>query len=776
MDKQLQQELEQSLYLHTATLPVHTEGSLESSFPHKKVLETQEIFPAVQPQQKGLGTLEIGADSFSVTAPLRADHWQPGLPPFGDYCNYGELKVGFQFDRADWQSFNRISFKVKPEAPGSTILHMNASVKNEGAVPVPDPYFREGGTVFDVKNGEWNTCIWEFNAMPRDAITELCFYVFLSGYDPAAAPELHCTFTDVKLERVENPEVEKGWQCQAGSIVFSTVGYWPKASKIAIANRPENTFSLTDAENDAVVYTGAVRDEKNERGTFHVLDFSEFTAPGHYRLCMGPYQTEPFEIGEDIAVDSVWRVLNFIFTERCGYPVPGRHAACHQDVTARWKNLTMSFSGGWHDAGDVSQQALQSAEAVQALLEAAEARPANDPLRLRLQEEARWGLDFILRTRFGDGYRATSAAATRFTDGLLGDFDDIPARVHDHAFENFLFSGVEAYAAVCLKAQDTALAWRCGHAAQEDFAFAEAKFAKTGVDPAEMFEHTFNSGYSQYCACAAWAASQLLTATGKPEYAAKAADWGDKLLSCQETGAAGYGIAGFFYREPEHRTIVHFNHQAREHQFAQALDALWRTQPDARWQKAARLYGDYLLAISGNTAPYGMMPAGLYRTDEPQDKATFRVLHVASDYTREKPNYEAQLKNAVPIADGVVLRNFPVWFSFRGNDAVLLSMGKSASLLGKLLDDEKLKDLAREQLYWTWGKNPFGQSLVYGSGSNWCRQYAVLCGETTGSVPVGIETLDNEDVPYWPQNNNATYREVWIAAATHWLRLAADFI
>ena len=68
-------------------------------------------------------------------------------------------------------------------------------------------------------------------------------------------------------------------------------------------------------------------------------------------------------------------------------------------------------------------------------------------LYLRLIEEAQWGLDFILRTRFGDGFRATSAGATRFTDNLTGNFDDIQARVHDHAYENFLFSGVEAYAA-----------------------------------------------------------------------------------------------------------------------------------------------------------------------------------------------------------------------------------------------------------------------------------------------------------------------------------------
>lgn len=74
------------------------------------------------------------------------------------------------------------------------------------------------------------------------------------------------------------------------------------------------------------------------------------------------------------------------------------------------------------------------------------------------------------------------------------------------------------------------------------------------------------------------------------------------------------------------------------------------------------------------------------------------------------------------------------------------------------------------------GQNPFGQSLVYGAGSGYCRQYAVLCGECMGAVPVGVETRDNEDVPYWPQNNNATFREVWVGSACRWLWVCADLL
>ncbi len=56
-------------------------------------------------------------------------------------------------------------------------------------------------------------------------------------------------------------------------------------------------------------------------------------------------------------------------------------------------------------------------------------------------------------------------------------------------------------------------------------------------------------------------------------------------------------FGGFFYRDESHRDIVHFNHQAREHQFMQALEILCRTQPErsekALWESAMRRYGDY---------------------------------------------------------------------------------------------------------------------------------------------------------------------------------------
>ncbi|MDO5399628.1 MAG: glycoside hydrolase family 9 protein [Eubacteriales bacterium] len=782
MNSRFQQELQDSLYLHRP-LPLHREASLEAGFEKKKVTASRVLYSqtaaVAKPTAPQAGSLEERDGVITITAPLRSSCWPEGAAPDGDYSNFGTARVAFSFPAQSWQGYNRLRLQVRPRLRGGRIAHLNVSVQNRGEIPLPDPYFREGATVFDLENGVWNDCIWEFEAMPRDAITELNLYVFLSGHDVAAGQTLIYDYRAITLEKIDTPEHEHGWQRADDALILSTVGYWTGSRKTAIGGSADS-FCLLDAGTGEAVYRAAARTVHNSRGDFRVLDFSEFDTPGLYRLRAGDAESCTFEISPSLGRESLWSVLNFIYCERCGTPVPGKHGTCHQDITAHHKGVTMSFGGGWHDAGDVSQQAAQTAEVVHALFEAASRCTEDRLLYLRLMEEAQWGLDFILRTRFGDGYRATSAGATRFTDNLIGNFDDVEARVHNHAYENFLFGGVEAFAARCLRGYDDALADNALAAAEEDYDFACQRFAETGVEPAIMFEHTYNSGLSQYYAVACWTASCLYAADSREDRAADARQWAEKLLLCQEQGAAGIAVKGFFYRDESHRAIVHFNHQSREYQFVQALDALCRTQPQARalsrWERAMELYGQYLKAISGNTAPYGMLPAGIHRLDEAGDAETFRWLHVGCDYNAEKANYQAQLAQGTPVAPGYVLRNFPVWFSFRGNSAVMLAMGKAAAIVGRYFQDRALLQLGQEQLYWMWGKNPFGQSLVYGVGSSYCRQYAVLCGECVGEVPVGIETRDNEDVPYWPQNNNATFREVWIGAACRWLWLYNEYL
>ena len=112
------------------------------------------------------------------------------------------------------------------------------------------------------------------------------------------------------------------------------------------------------------------------------------------------------------------------------------------------------------------------------------------------------------------------------------------------------------------------------------------------------------------------------------------------------------------------------------------------------------------------------------------------------------------------------MRRFPVWFGiFNGGEAILLSTGKSAALCGRFLRDDALCQIAREQLYWTVGKNPFCQSLIYGEGHRYPSMDSFSSGEIVGEIPVGIRSWGDDDMPYWPQTNNACYKEVWVTSA-----------
>jgi hypothetical protein len=505
--------------------------------------------------------------------------------------------------------------------------------------------------------------------------------------------------------------------------------------------------------------------------------------------------------------------------------VPEKHGACHGDILAEHDGKKLAYCGGWHDAGDMSQQTLQTADVMYSLLEAACAvRETNMPLYARLLEEAEWGLDFILKCRFGDGYRASSAGIVHWSDGFIGTMDDRPARVQNDSFDNYLYAAYESFAASILP--DSAFCEKLIAVAAEDFNFAEERFAEKGFDDFPIFwEHSYPTSESLHMAAKSFAASRLYALTGIETYAKKAAEAIEYVRSCQCTDAVlltakgigntsqllnggekdslfylvqpfnggeadetekdrlnipgNAGISGFFYRNMQKKVVQHANHQSRENLYIQAFAAVLETQPNhpraGEWRESVRLYGAFLKTSMAFTAPYGMLPAGLYHINEADEEnaESFNRQHLFAG-PEAKTDYIKQLQSGVKINDEYYFKIFPVWFSFRGGSAIHLAAGKAAAVCARVLGDKALRGIALEQLYWTVGKNPFRQSLMYGEGSRYAEQAAFLPGTMTGQLPVGIQTQGNEDVPYWPQANNATYKEVWVTTAGKWLSVVAE--
>jgi len=775
---EFKKEIKQSGYIHRP-LPPDRSRSIEQAGLKKEVLYSESLYKG-KPNlwvASGAGSIAFSKDEcLHLSIPREVTPWKNS-----DHTVYGHTTATYPVGGNNWEKYNRISFRIYPDCDGPDNLQLNLYIYNDGVLKIPDEYGREGSHEIHVLNRQWNECYLEITELPRDRITQIAFGSASFGRDRGMGANMELDIKDIRLEQIKNPEPVSGWQPGEGRISYSSSGYPIKGTKVAVMNADEKiaVFQLLDTAGQ-IAYTGKVEKRTTPIGIFRVMDFSNFYKEGLYILQAGSMRTPAFAIDGRVWENSIWKALNFIFCERCGYAIPGIHSACHADITATHDGRSLSFSGGWHDAGDMSQQALQTGDVLFSLFEMANKMKDRDiDLYRRLREEAEWGLEFILKNRFGDGYRASSVGMAIWTDGMTGNEDDTPTRVHNHPFDNFLLGGIEAYAALSIT-DDNMQRNLLIKTAKEDFDFALKEHQRSGFRPFTYFwEHSYNTSESQYMATASWAASILYQLTGETYYASQAREFMAYVLDCQRTEPlqGKDKLSGFFYRDKSKKIITHFNHQSREQIYIQALVALCQTQkthPDyGKWKQSIWLYADYLKKISRYSQPYGMLPSGVYQIDEAKDSLSFYAQHLMPG-KNALTDYEKQLKQGFKLDKEHYLKIFPVWFSFRGNTAIHLAMGKAAAICANFLNDEELRSIAQEQLQWVVGKNPFGQSLMYGEGQHYAQQYVALPGEMTGEMPVGIQTKYNEDKPYWPQANNATYKEVWLTSAGKWLSLVAE--
>lgn len=743
VDQRLREDIRNTGFVHKP-LPLDYSKSFETFGLTKTVLKS-DVLCDMEDMSKwshnGIGTIyqtnersKDGSHSLRLSAPTTVDEF------LGWGLGFGTCLASYDVGGENWGKYNRLHFYIYPDCEGARSIYLNLYVENDGEIKVPDQYGREGYHEINLINGQWNECFVEMTELARDKVTKLSFAIEVFGKERTMGDSLKFDVDNVKLELIENPEVVSGWQPADNRIIFSTTGYGKESEKTAIVKvgNHNGKFQIVDYNTNQTAFEGDVKTEKTHIGSFETVSFTDFQKEGRYYIRVGDVSTMPFYIDRDIWEDSAWRVLNFMFVERCGYPVPGKHGACHTD------------------------------------------------LYLRLKEEALWGIDYILKTRFGDGYRAQTWGTNLWTDGFIGTMDDEGRRrirVHNRGFENFVFSGIEAHASMSIES-DEMLRDHLKKVAEEDFKFAMERFERLGYE--ELFDikgggdHAAMASRSQYMANVSYAASLIYKLTGKQYYADVASDFIKYTIQCQRTEPLKDKdkIRGFFYRDLDKKSIVHYTHQSRDNVYMQALTALCETQSDhpeyETWANSIALYGEYLKKIMQYVHPYGMVPSGVYHKDEIDDTFNFYQIQVGVRGGVEE-DFKEQLENGVKLDDEHYLRVFPVWFSFKGNAAVHLATGKNAALCGKFLNDKELLDIAEHQLFWIVGKNPFGQSLIWGEGSNYPQQYTALPGETVGEIPVGMQSRFNEDTPYWPQFNTATYKEVWGSSAGKWFSLISEF-
>jgi hypothetical protein len=664
----------------------------------------------------------------------------------------------------DLSDYNRFSVWVYADAPGFYSFFVGCTLYNEGKHIMPTPGRFEGQHYVNVYPNKWQHIIWEIPDLYRDSVSGFSVNIMLTGSPPGAADDMKLYIDDMRIEKVE-AENSRGFELRQHAIAYSHSGYKTGAMKQALLQNVTDTkFQLINADNKTVF----TADGKKLDNGFVQLDFSSFNKSGYYRLKIGNKLTEPFPIGDDAYLATAWHTLNFFFAERCGYDQPGIHQECHKDVVCVHPDgRSLGVSGGWHDAADLTQGVGNTARGGIAMLELARSvKNKNEQLYKRLLEEARWGLNWTMQTRFGDGYREGGLIIGIWSDNITGTKDDMQGKATNRPSDNFIAASYCAMAVPFYINDDKVFAHWCQRSAIEDFNFANQLLSTSITEKNE----------ADLYALAVVSAMNLYRLTKEQSYLDWAVKYAQVVMDCQQKEKRtdwSIPLRGFFYESRNKKRILEYFHRSDEQLMVEGLGMLLTdapSHPDASlWKASCRAYADYLHDISKTIEPYGILPAAIYELNNADFSDIYHEGAQVGMPSMEE--YNAQVKNGIHLGGDFYLRRFPVAYQFRGFHAILMGKAKAAFILSDLLKDKSLKDIATRQLEYIVGYNPFAMSTIYGDGYDYPPLYGAYAGDVVGAVPVGIETFENDDEPYMPMQVNATYKEIWThtTASTIWL-------
>ena len=663
---------------------------------------------------------------------------------------YGEAAAVRSFPGEDWRAFNRISVRVFPELPGFKTISLLLVLQNDGSEKSPRMEGREGLNFALLEPNRWNQVVWEIASLPRDRVTGIKVIYRLQGNEPGAATQVIFDLDELELQQVQADHFE-GWNVETNRIAYSHSGYSIGAPKIAITQGSSaKTFRVYSALRPPhLMMEGIVEQTRTALGDFQLLNFTAVQQEGDYFIKLGDTRTAAFAISDEPWRESIIKTLNFYHSQRCGFSVTGVHDVCHQDWAAKSDGETRRINGGWHDAGDLSQGLVNTAESVEALAGLAEKLAETDaPLASAALDEAVWGLQWLLKTRFHDGNRVIWATMDLWTDNQPGTFDDTVGSVGKDVPSLFLAASAEARMALLLKTDNTKLAQSALQTAIADYSTAASGHRSDGVEA-----H----------AAGVMAALALYKATGEQHYASEAFSMGEVILASQQLELTPWThpMAGFFYSNPSGRRFLSYNHVGHEQAPIMALCELFKTFPThtsaMRWYSAVVLHSEFLRSISKATRPYEVLPAGLYDLE-------------ATGNSDEKE----QIRNGIELSPNIFLRRFPVSGVLRGHFGVLLSQTRALSQAAQLRKSPSLIHLAEKQLEWVLGANPFAQSTMYGEGRRYAPFYSAMSGHIVGALPVGIQHAGNRDQPYWQPSTCYNFKEVWIHPSSRYIGIQTD--
>lgn len=753
------------------------ENALLTRWANKEVKDSlliDDMEGKIQWRKEGIATIEFtdehsidGKQALRYHTSLRdtAHIMRPeNRSPWGSFGGQqgGGASFGITFEEPqDWSEYNRVSIWVYIHPSANPNHHFFLEVKNQGTEQTTVTPRRDT-VVQDLEAGKWHNVVWEIANLERDKVTQFNIFQTLIGYDDVIGEEyVTYDFDRLQIQRVDADNYE-GWGVPEEQFAFSHIGYRPHDLKQALtAAGTEGNFQLLNEDNQ-IVYTGKVKQIQNENGAFTLLDFSDFQIPGTYRLKYASTVSKAFPINENVWLEPMFSGINFYFSQRCGYDVPGIHSVCHKDWFGFHNDEKKSINGGWHDAGDLSQGYYRTAIGAYVLMrnwQVVQDNPELSSLSEKLKDEALWGIKWVLKNRFSDGYHVSWARQRIYSDNKEGTIDDVVIKTANVPWENFLG------AAVLVLAEDI---------------YSDAKLLKELREAAlDNWEQAYKAGgewkratYNE-ASWGAMASTLFYQKTKDRKYKDAAIRFGRLLVDCQEqVFQEDIPITGYFFSDSERRRPIYNNHGAFNESPMLAFRTLCQAFPNEadwiNWYSAAAIYGDYFMKRGSEiAAPFSLIPNAVYRKAD--------MLAARNEYNR-KYNM-IQYSDGTHLNENYCIRTFPIWDGelFHGGTSCHLSGSWALAEASLLRNDKEGMQLVGKQLEWTFGRNPFDQTLMYGVGYNFTPQFAYCTKNIVGSLPVGMDCMKNDE-PYWHGSAYATSKEMWIAPVNRFMGTVAAYM
>ena len=528
----------------------------------------------------------------------------------------------------------------------------------------------------------------------------------------------------------------KGWDADPTVVTVSQLGFRRFHEKLGVVDGKckAKDFVVRDAESGAEALKGHLRLVRSAVGTYKVADFTRFTKPGRYVVEVGDLKSLPFSVGDDAYHPCIELLSDWIFNMRCGCRT-ALHEPCHTDdgILVRYegkgksrKELSrrrLDVVGGWHDAGDVRTYYTYTFWLAHQMLRTRECgwrRDRDGDGVDDLMDSAWWGMRHLPKIQHPDEGRFFWKIED-WPDYRRGNYwTDCKADTHD---DRHIMDSGESPDSVGRACASAGLFARRALSKHREVAAAALRAAEerwaTWFDPdsgnkrwREKPIHVHKHGYH----IAKWGQGslQLHLATKKPAYLELAEVCADHIL--------GYQRRTFYEGGPRPMCGEIFSwlrglpdRDLPEEYLADLMIELPDHPDYYKWRAALVRAANWWMKPTRHfwrpfSVPHLEVPASSFTED------FFGVPLSAS------PDQGAKLY-LVPTAGGTQL----------GDTA------QGLQRVAQALNDVELERLARWQVHWAVGHNPFNVSWVSRFGQDCIDQYYSFSqGRMPGSVSTGF--------------------------------------